>query len=155
MKRKCERCGEHRIIQDDPSDLGYDFVVFGCYSQYYIYPDGGMTLVYQGDRCKDKVISSLTNYNQLTPGEAERLAWLLEELGEVQQIVGKILRHGYESRWPPETGHTNREKLHRELRDVIFVLELMYMERDIDVDKITNILEEKKYENCYLHHQEI
>ena len=35
--------------------------------------------------------------NGLNDAEAERLAILLEEFGEAQQAVGKILRHGYES----------------------------------------------------------
>ena len=34
------------------------------------------------------------HFNNLTPGEAERLAILAEECGEVIQIIGKILRHG-------------------------------------------------------------
>lgn len=36
-------------------------------------------------------------FNALTPAEAERLFYLLEKLGEAQQAIGKILRHGYES----------------------------------------------------------
>jgi hypothetical protein len=34
-------------------------------------------------------------FNSLTPAELERLSLLLEELGEAQQAIGKILRHGY------------------------------------------------------------
>lgn len=34
-------------------------------------------------------------FNQLTNAQAERLHILLEELGEAQQAIGKILRHGY------------------------------------------------------------
>jgi hypothetical protein len=37
------------------------------------------------------------SFNQLTDAEAERLALLAEECGEVVQVIGKILRHGYES----------------------------------------------------------
>ena len=37
-------------------------------------------------------------FNKLSAAEAERLALLLEELGEAQQAIGKILRHGYENR---------------------------------------------------------
>ena len=36
----------------------------------------------------------------LTLSRLERLALLLEELGEAQQVIGKILRHGYDSRHP-------------------------------------------------------
>jgi hypothetical protein len=92
-------------------------------------------------------------YNNLTDSESERLAWLLEELGEVQQIIGKILRHGYDSTWPPGQSPTNRDYLHKEIRDAMFVLELMYMNNDLDVNTITEGLKEKSYSNCYLHHQ--
>lgn len=34
-------------------------------------------------------------FNDLSNAELERLALLLEELGEAQQVIGKILRHGY------------------------------------------------------------
>lgn len=59
----------------------------------------------------DAVVSQ--HFNQLTPAEAERLALLAEECGEVIQAIGKILRHGYESRHP-DGGPTNREALERE-----------------------------------------
>ena len=36
----------------------------------------------------------VTPFNGLTPAEAERLALLMEECGEVVQIIGKVLRHG-------------------------------------------------------------
>lgn len=42
------------------------------------------------------------HFNGLTPAEAERLALLLEELGEAQQAIGKILRQC-------STSSTNRE----------------------------------------------
>lgn len=35
--------------------------------------------------------------NNLTAAEQERLAILAEEMGEALQIIGKIIRHGYES----------------------------------------------------------
>lgn len=42
----------------------------------------------------------MKNFNGLSPAETERLALLSEEMGEVQQAIGKILRHGYESIHP-------------------------------------------------------
>lgn len=46
------------------------------------------------------------HFNGLTPAEAERLAMLSEECGEVIQIIGKILRHGYDSYHPDDQpGH--------------------------------------------------
>lgn len=59
------------------------------------------------------------NFNDLTPAQTERLAILMEECGEVIHIVGKILRHGFESGSP--YGHnteTNRQALVRELFDI-------------------------------------
>lgn len=41
--------------------------------------------------------------NKLNDAQSERLALLLEELGEAQQAIGKILRHGYQSRTEPNT----------------------------------------------------
>ena len=50
-------------------------------------------------------------FNELTPAEAGAILRLLaEEMGEALQVVGKILRHGYESYHPshPE-GPSNRQ----------------------------------------------
>lgn len=59
----------------------------------------------------------MTHFNQLTPAEAERLAMLAEEAAEVIQIVGKILRHGYDSYHPNSPEITNRDLLGFELTD--------------------------------------
>jgi hypothetical protein len=94
-------------------------------------------------------------FNQLTPAEAERLAILAEECAEVIQVVGKILRHGYESTHPasPE-GPTNRELLQMELGHIGSALALMLSKCDLsnllifeaEVTKTKTIRE-------YLHHQ--
>ena len=96
----------------------------------------------------------VTPFNGLTPAEAERLALLMEECGEVVQIIGKVLRHGYESRHP-DGGPTNREMLEREIGDVRAAWRLLIREDDISeaavarayVDKTTRM-------HRYLHHQE-
>lgn len=49
-------------------------------------------------------IKAIQHFNGLTPAEAERLALLSEELGEAQQAIGKILRHGYDSSNPVDPG---------------------------------------------------
>lgn len=54
---------------------------------------------------------------QPTDAERERLAILLEEMGEATQVIGKILRHG----WEPthnEIKYNNRADLQAELGDV-------------------------------------
>lgn len=62
----------------------------------------------------------MTPFNKLTPREAEALAILAEECGEVVQAIGKILRHGFESRHPyDDGGMTNRQQLRKELVDVL------------------------------------
>lgn len=71
------------------------------------------------------------HFNRLSPEEAERLALLLEELGEAQQAIGKILRHGYGSRHP-DGGPTNREALEREMGDVLAALDLLVAAEDLD-----------------------
>lgn len=65
------------------------------------------------------------HFNQLTPAEAERLAMLAVECGEIIQIVGKTLRHGYGSYHPDRPEITNRTLLERELTDLRAVLSLM------------------------------
>ena len=66
----------------------------------------------------------MKQFNGLTASEAERLFLLLEELGEVQQVIGKILRHGYESHHP-NGGPNNRTLLEMELEDVLAALHLL------------------------------
>ncbi|MCP5428557.1 MAG: hypothetical protein H6966_09865 [Chromatiaceae bacterium] len=95
------------------------------------------------------------HFNQLTPAQAERLALLLEELGEAQQAIGKILRHGYESTHPNRpSGPTNRIALVRELGDVQLAIELMLDAGDIQEDDIENrVMEKTSTVRPYLHHQ--
>ena len=93
----------------------------------------------------------------LTKEELERLAVFSEELGEVQQIVGKILRHGYDSSNPSEeNGKTNREKLEIEIGDLICGLGLMVQEHDVQQSK----MEEQTFKkveklNKWLHYNKV
>lgn len=95
----------------------------------------------------------MTFSNKLTPAEAERLAMLAEECGEVIQIVGKILRHGYESRHP-DGGPSNRLLLTKELGDIQCVVGAMDAEDDIQTGDI-RYWASKKQERIdrYTHHQ--
>lgn len=96
------------------------------------------------------------HFNGLTPAEAERLALLLEEMGEAQQAIGKILRHGYASKNPHDpNGVTNRESLERELGDVRVAIDLLIDGGDIDGDEISlRYYKKQKTVRPYLHHQE-
>lgn len=71
------------------------------------------------------------HFNKLTPAEAERLAMLAEECAEVIQIIGKILRHGYESHHPETPDITNRDLLGNELIDLAAVETEMIVSKDI------------------------
>jgi NTP pyrophosphatase (non-canonical NTP hydrolase) len=95
----------------------------------------------------------MDHFNGLTPAEAERLAILLEELGEAQQAIGKILRHGYESTHP-SGGPTNRESLERELGDVRYSMISLCDSGDLSKDEIRAQarIKSKKVKQ-YLHHQ--
>src|SRR5690242_2119795 len=68
----------------------------------------------------------------MTPAELERLAILVEELGEAAQAAGKALRFGYE-------GHLdvpNRTTLAVELSHVQAAIELMVSTRDLDLTQM-------------------
>lgn len=93
--------------------------------------------------------------NGLSDQEAERLALLLEELGEAQQAIGKILRHGYESRNPHDPNAiSNRHALERELGDVQYAIALIEYAGDVDGIAVNNARVAKAGRiGPYLHHQ--
>lgn len=95
------------------------------------------------------------SFNKLMPAEAERLALLLEELGEAQQIIGKILRHGYESHHP-DGGPCNRKLLEMELGDVIASCHIAESNGDIDGTAVRLFAQAKlRKVGKYLHHNTI
>ncbi len=99
----------------------------------------------------------MKHFNQLTPAEAERLALLAEECAEVIQIVGKILRHGYESYHPADSLRTtNRELLGKELGHVGVAEGLLYDANDV-VPQLVIDEREKKRDRIqqYLHHANV
>ena len=95
------------------------------------------------------------NFNRLTPAETERLALLAEEMGECVQVIGKILRHGYDSSNPLlVNSETNRENLMKELGDVELIIYLMAEAKDID----RNCIDKRRIQKGkdivrWLHHQ--
>jgi len=100
---------------------------------------------------------STTHFNQLNPAEAERLAILAEECAEVIKVVGKILRHGYESYDPTgkESG-TNRSLLEKELGDIKAINKTMEESGDVSRDLILDAMTDKwrkiNIEKKYIHH---
>lgn len=93
-----------------------------------------------------------SHFNKLTPAEAERLAMLAEECAEVIHVVGKILRHGYESVY---NGLDNRTRLRDEVLDLCVVMNIL-IEKDFpdyldptDADVDAAFARKQKYS----HHQ--
>lgn len=94
------------------------------------------------------------HFNDLDPGEAERLAILLEEMAETSHVIGKILRHGYESCHPKDPKTTNRMRLEDELGHVLHSINLI-ASMDISLSSIKRSCREKsKSITPFLHHQE-
>lgn len=91
------------------------------------------------------------HFNQLSPSEAERLAILAEEAGEVVQIVGKILRHGLDSHHPDDPSRTNRMMLENEICDFYAAVSLMCEQGDIPYCAALDDHINKKLR--YAHHQ--
>jgi len=94
------------------------------------------------------------HFNGLTPAEAERLAMLAEEAAEVVLIVGKILRHGYESYHPDDPTTTNRELLRQEITDFMGVKWAMVGYDDIDTTTHEQVKAAWEKKLRYAHHQD-
>lgn len=93
-------------------------------------------------------------FNGLTPAEHERLAMLAEEAAEVVQIVGKILRHGYESKHPDNmNGPTNRQVLENEIADFYAIAGIMEDLKDVTVEGEA-VRQAIKKKRRYTHHQD-
>lgn len=90
----------------------------------------------------------------LSSAELERLAILNEELGEVVQAVGKILRHGYASHHPQRLAD-NRYDLGEELGHVLWAIQLLVGAKDLSSDAIFDSKKRKGERTTnYLHYQE-
>ncbi len=97
----------------------------------------------------------MEHFNKLDPAEHERLSLLLEEMGEAQQIIGKILRHGYDSFHPDCPQITNRGLLAKELGHVWLAVHLMDDNNDVSLHSIKDQMKLKNLQvGQWLHHQE-
>ncbi len=93
-------------------------------------------------------------FNGLTPAEHERIALLMEEMGEAIQVCGKILRHGYLNHHPDNPDEFNRMLLEKELGDVAYAVWLMCDNKDVDQEAINSRMMAKGQSiGKYLHHQ--
>lgn len=93
----------------------------------------------------------------MTDAQLERLALLVEEAAEVQQIAMKIIRHGAASYNPfDETMTSNRNLLEKELGDLQFAIKLMAEKGDIYSENIHKHQESKVDRvRQYLHHNKV
>lgn len=91
---------------------------------------------------------------RLSPIQIERLALLSEELGEAQQAVGKILRHGLYSINPDgDPSWQNYQDLERELGHVVAAIMLLSRVIPCSWEIINRHRDEKlKTVSKYLHH---
>lgn len=99
--------------------------------------------------------ATTAHFNELTEGESERLAVLLETLAQAQQIVGRVLRHGYVSWNPFSTKRGSaRNQLEQELGGVLAVITMMEAAGDLDFRAIKkNSMDALDTVRPYLHHQ--
>lgn len=121
-------------------------------------PEKGFVSAYDRDEIHDLVIGlerkleRTLPFNNLTPAEAERLHYLIEECGEVIQAAGKVLRHGYKCTHP-DGGPTNREQLTKELGQLSVAMRMMWLRGDYNWQALCDAQEAKYVEiDKYLHH---
>lgn len=95
----------------------------------------------------------MESFNNLSPGQAERLALLIEELSEAIQAACKILRHGYDNFHPDIPEVTNKFDLEKELGHVRAAINLMLPS---DLDEFTvDLYKTRKLKSVkqWMHHQ--
>jgi len=94
-------------------------------------------------------------FNKLSPAEEERLAKLTEECGEISQMVGKTLVHGWASYHPRDPKQVrNRAELEKEVGGLLAVVDIMIAAGDLNPDAIESAKKEKAATIWkYLHHQ--
>lgn len=109
----------------------------------------------QDNRTQDQVAKDKAHFNHLPPDQAEALALLAEECGELVQIIGKILRHGLDSHHP-DTGDNNVELLQKEVGDVLAALRIAEVQRLIFWDWVVRCRDRKLMKVVqYLHHAKV
>lgn len=95
-----------------------------------------------------------TNQPDLTSAQIERLAWLIEECGEVAQAACKVLRHGYWSS-SPFGGAVNRVGLEREMGDLRAAMQFLETAQDVNRADVAHWMRRKAISvHKWLHHQE-
>lgn len=94
------------------------------------------------------------HFNGLTPAQAERIAMLMEEAGEIIHACGKVLRHGYESVNPDDhQSPSNRQHLNKEIRDFEAIVSMMKEAGDLWGHQPRSVAEVVQKKLRYTHHQ--
>lgn len=114
----------------------------------------GQSFRSEAGQLTDALEEKTPHFNILTPAQAERLALLSEELGEAQQAIGKILRHGYESYHPRDVLQvSNRERLEKECGDVRHAMIRLCNAGDLNKERIHEHADDKAITvQQWLHH---
>lgn len=100
-------------------------------------------------------MTSEQHFNRLPPDQAEALALLAEECGELIQAIGKIQRHGLWSEHP-ESRIPNQHTLTREIGDVLAALRICEVQRLIDWGSVIGARDRKMIKvPKYLHHAKV
>ncbi len=87
-----------------------------------------------------------------TPAQREQLDHLLEELGEALQEIGKIGRHGFDSKYG---ALDNRERLEQELGHVRAAIDVLIERGTVDVGAVENArIHKLERIQQWLHHEE-
>ena len=79
----------------------------------------------------------MSRQNGLDDAHLERLVLLSEEMGEVQQAIGKIIRFGYDNKHMMNDAY-NREVLEKECGDVLLAIRLLTEHDDIRSQRVEN-----------------
>lgn len=77
----------------------------------------------------------VTSENGLTPAQNERLALLVQELGDVAQVAGKVLLHGFDGR-PDGILNNQHAELERELGHLMMVIGLIIEAGDVSAEAV-------------------
>ncbi len=95
-------------------------------------------------------------YKDVTKLELERLTLLSEECAEVQQVVSKIIRFGFDDFHPKNNNEPNRLLLTKELGDLMLIIDLLVNNLDLKFDEIEEFKEIKKSKiNRYLRYNKV
>jgi hypothetical protein len=99
------------------------------------------------------------HYNKLTEIQQELLALLSEEAAESIHMIGKIMRHGLDSRDPTQVAGpymTNRDDLETEIGHLHAAIQLLVFYQVLDMENMEEATHDKlDAVGEWLHHAEV